>query len=237
VRIDERRFIARLLPSFVSPSCPMKLVIANKNYSSWSMRPWVVLKHFGVPFEEVQVWLRRDDTGEQISRYSPSGRVPALVADDGRVVWDSLAICETLAERFPQHPWWPADSGLRALARSVSAEMHSGFGDIREAMPMNVRIKRPAIGQRTELHDSVRRIDAIWQECLAHSGGPFLFGEFGIADAMYAPVVMRFNSYQPTVLSAEARAYAARVTALPAVQEWISVSQDEPAIAYYDDAV
>ncbi|MEJ0004767.1 MAG: glutathione S-transferase family protein [Pararobbsia sp.] len=214
----------------------MKLVIANKNYSSWSMRPWVLLKHFGIPFEEIQIWLRRDDTGERIAKYSPSGRVPALIADDGNVVWDSLAIVETLAERFPQHPWWPADPAWRALARSMSAEMHAGFGDIREAMPMNIRVQRPEIGARPHLHDSVRRIDALWRDSLARSGGPFLFGEFGIADAMYAPVVMRFNTYQPVVLSDEARAYGARVTALPAVREWIAAAQGESsAIDYYDN--
>jgi glutathione S-transferase len=215
----------------------MKLVIANKNYSSWSMRPWLLLKQFGIPFEEVQIWLRRDDSDEQIRKYSPSGRVPALVGDDGRVVWDSLAICETLAEQFPEHPWWPGDAGLRALARSVSAEMHSGFGDIREAMPMNIRMHRPSIGTKTELHESVRRIDTLWRDSLALSHGPFLFGDFGIADAMYAPVVMRFNSYQPTVLSDEARAYAERVTALPSVREWIAAANEEPAIAAYDAIV
>ncbi|CAB3779133.1 glutathione S-transferase family protein [Pararobbsia alpina] len=212
----------------------MKLVIANKNYSSWSMRPWLLLKHYGIPFEEIQIWLQKDDSAEQIRKYSPSGRVPALIGDDGHVVWDSLAICETLAERFLEHPWWPRDANLRACARAVSAEMHSGFGDIREAMPMNIRMRRPSIGEKAGLHPSVRRIDTLWRESLARSQGPFLFGEFGIADAMYAPVVMRFNSYQPTVLTDEARAYAERITALPAVREWIAASQDEPAIASYD---
>jgi glutathione S-transferase len=212
----------------------MKLVIANKNYSSWSMRPWLLLKHFGIPFEEIQVWLARDDTVEQIRQYSPSGRVPALIGDDGSVIWDSLAICETLAERFPEHPWWPGDATQRAYARAISAEMHSGFADIREAMPMNIRTRRPSIGEKTALHASVRRIDTLWRESLARSHGPFLFGDFGIADAMYAPVVMRFNSYAPTVLSDESRAYGERVTALPAVREWIAASQDEPVIGYYE---
>lgn len=212
----------------------MKLVIANKNYSSWSMRPWLLVKHFGIPFEEIMVWLYRSDTRDSILKYSPSGRVPALVDDEGHVIWDSLAIAETLADRFPQHALWPADPVLRALARSVSAEMHSGFADIREAMPMNIKMRRPDIGQRPQLQASVARIDALWRECLAKSGGPFLFGEFCIADAMYAPVVMRFTSYQPVGLSPESLAYMERVKALPAVAAWIADSKTEPAIEYYD---
>ena len=160
--------------------------------------------------------------------------MPALIGDDGSVIWDSLAICETLAERFPEHPWWPGDATQRAYARAISAEMHSGFADIREAMPMNIRTSKPSIGEKTALHASVRRIDTLWRDSLARSHGPFLFGDFGIADAMYAPVVMRFNSYAPTVLSDESRAYGERVTALPAVREWIAASQDEPVIGYYE---
>lgn len=212
----------------------MKLVIANKNYSSWSMRPWLLVKHFGIPFEEIMVWLYRSDTRESILKYSPSGRVPVLIDDGGHVVWDSLAIAETLADRFPQHALWPTDPVARALARSVSAEMHSSFGDIREAMPMNIKVRRPDIGQRPQLQSSVARIDALWSECLSKSGGPFLFGEFCIADAMYAPVVMRFTSYQPVGLSQDALAYMERVKALPAVAEWIADSKTEPAIEYYD---
>jgi glutathione S-transferase len=212
----------------------MKLVIANKNYSSWSMRPWLLLKHFGIPFEEIQVWLDQPDTREQILKYSPSGRVPALIDDGGNAIWDSLAIAETLAERFPQHALWPVDPAARGLARSISAEMHSGFTDVRQTMPMNIKISRPDIGRRDEVRDSVSRIDALWRQCLAASGGPFLFGEFCIADAMYAPIVMRFNSYQPGGLSAESLAYIERVKALPAVREWIDGSKDEPAIQYYD---
>ncbi|RKP58651.1 glutathione S-transferase family protein [Pararobbsia silviterrae] len=213
----------------------MKLVIANKNYSSWSMRPWLLLKHFDIPFDEVLVLLRQADTHERILEHSPSGRVPALVCDEGHVVWDSLAIAETLAERYPAHRLWPADPIERAHARSISAEMHSGFSDIREAMPMNIKMRRPDIGQREQYRPSVSRIDALWRACLAKHDGPFLFGEFGIADAMYAPVVMRFMSYEPVGLSSESRAYMERVKALPAVVEWIAGSQGEPAIAAYDE--
>jgi glutathione S-transferase len=212
----------------------MKLIVANKNYSSWSMRPWLLLKHFGIPFEEVTVWLNQPDTTEQILKYSPTGRVPALVDDAGHVVWDSLAIAETLAERFPQHALWPKDSVARAHARAVSAEMHSGFGDIRQAMPMNIKIHRPEIGKNADIQGSVSRLDALWRECLEKSGGPFLFGDFTIADAMYAPVVMRFASYEPAGLSQQALAYMERVKALPAVVEWIALSEGEPAIGYYD---
>jgi glutathione S-transferase len=198
------------------------------------MRPWVLLKHFGIPFEEVMVFLNQGDTRERILKYSPSGRVPALIDDGGNVIWDSLAIAETLAERFPQHGLWPSDPVARAFARSISAEMHSGFADVRQTMPMNIKISRPDIGRRGEVRESVARIDELWRQSLAKSGGPFLFGEFCIADAMYTPIAMRFNSYQPGGLSAESLAYIERIKALPAVAEWIEGSKGEPAIEYYD---
>jgi glutathione S-transferase len=177
----------------------MKLVIGDKNSSSWSMRPWLVLRHFDIPFEEVLIRLGQPDTKETIRRYSPSCKVPCLITDSGEAVWESLAIIETLAECFPQLAMWPRDAAARARARSISAEMHGGFADMLE---------------------NVARIDEIWRECLAAHGGPFLFGEFSIADAMFAPVAMRFNSYAPP-LGDEARAYVKRLTALPAVAAWI----------------
>jgi len=206
----------------------MKLVIGDKNYSSWSMRPWVLLKHFGIPFEEVLIELDEPGTKSSILAFSASGKVPCLVSEDGFAVWDSLAIAETLAERFPQHALWPRDANARARARSVSAEMHSGFGELRNHMPMNIRKAKPGA-----LAD-VARIDALWRECLAASGGPFLFGEFGIADAMYAPVVMRLNSYEPK-LSPEAAAYAQRVSALPAVAGWVEAARRETHIVADDE--
>ena len=212
----------------------MKLVIGDKNYSSWSMRPWLLVKHFGIPFEEVLIELDEPNTKSSILAFSASGKVPCLVTDDGFAVWDSLAIAETLAERFPQHALWPRDANARARARSVSAEMHSGFGELRSNMPMNIRKVKPGAGATPGALADVARIDALWRECLAASGGPFLFGEFSIADAMYAPVVMRFNSYQPK-LSPEAAAYAQRVSALPAVAEWVEAGRRETHIVADDE--
>ncbi|KVN36267.1 glutathione S-transferase [Burkholderia pyrrocinia] len=212
----------------------MKLVIGDKNYSSWSMRPWVLLRHFGIPFDEIVVELDRDDTTARILEHSPNGKVPCLVDNHGFAIWDSLAIAETLAERYPQHPMWPADALERARARCISAEMHSGFAALRTQMGMHVRASLPGRGATPESLADVARIDAIWSECLEASGGPFLFGEFGIADAMYAPVVMRFNTYAPG-LSPEASGYVERVTALPAVQQWIDDARREThVIAKYE---
>jgi glutathione S-transferase len=212
----------------------MKLVIGDKNYSSWSMRPWLLLTHFGIPFDEVLIELDEPGTKAAILEYSSSGKVPCLVADDGFAVWDSLAIAETLADRYPQHALWPREPNARARARSISAEMHSGFGALRNALPMNIRLTRPGVGNTPDVLADVARIDTLWRECLAASGGPFLFGEFGIADAMYAPVVMRFNSYQPK-LSPEAAAYAGRVTALPAVAAWIAAGRRETHVVADDE--
>ena len=212
----------------------MKLVIGDKNYSSWSMRPWLVLKHFGIAFEEVMVLLNEAESKASILEHSPSGKVPCLIADDGVTVWDSLAICETLAERYPQHAMWPRDSIARGHARSVSAEMHSGFGALRNNMWMNIRASFPGKGATPEALADIARIDEIWSECLETYGGPFLFGEFTIADAMYAPVVMRFNTWQPK-LSEAALAYSRRVTAQPAVKAWIDDALQETHRIPYQD--
>ena len=212
----------------------MKLVIGDKNYSSWSMRPWLVLKHFGIAFEEVMVLLNEAESKASILEHSPSGKVPCLIADDGVTVWDSLAICETLAERYPQHAMWPRDAVARGHARSVSAEMHSGFGALRNNMWMNIRASFPGKGATPEALADIERIDALWSECLATYGGPFLFGEFTIADAMYAPVVMRFNTWQPK-LSEAALTYSRRVTAQPAVKAWIDDALQETHRIPYQD--
>lgn len=198
----------------------MKLVIGDKNYSSWSMRPWVLLKHFGIPFDEVLIELYEPGSKAAILAHSPSGKLPCLITDEGFGVWDSLAIAETLAERFAQHALWPRAETARAHARSVSAEMHSGFAELRQRMSMNIRAPFAGKGATPGALADIARIEALWRDCLDTYGGPFLFGEFSIADAMYAPVVMRFNTYQPA-LSEVASAYARRVTALPAVQAWI----------------
>jgi glutathione S-transferase len=204
----------------------MKLIIGDKNRSSWSMRPWVLLRHFGIPFDEALILLGRPESAAQIRAFSPSGKVPCLVTDAGDAVWESLAIMETIAERHPEHAMWPRDPAARALARSVSAEMHAGFADLRENMPMEICTHAPGTGATPGALANIARIEAIWRECLSKSGGPFLFGEFGIADAMFAPVVMRFNSYAPS-LSDTSRGYCERVTKLRAVAEWIDDAREE----------
>lgn len=205
----------------------MKLIIGDKNYSSWSMRPWVMMKQMGIAFDEVLVHLREADTKARILEHSPSGKVPCLVTDEGQSIWETLAILETLAERYPQHAVWPRDAAARAHARAISSEMHAGFADLRTNMSMNVRAQRPGQGATPGTLADVARIDAIWSECLAHYGGPFLFGEaFCAADAMYAPVVSRFITYAPP-LSDHARAYIERISAVPAVRAWFDDARRE----------
>ena len=205
----------------------MQLVIGNKNYSSWSMRSWVLMRQLGLPFDELK--LRFDFTPgsafyEAVARISPAGRVPVLV-DEGFAVWDTLAIAEYLHERFPKAGIWPADALQRARARCVVAEMHSGFGALRAQCPMNIEATLAQVGedlwtQNIELRADVARIEAIWSEALVSSGGPFLFGSFGAADAFYAPVCLRLRSYG-LPLSDAGSAYVQRVAAAPGVAEWI----------------
>jgi glutathione S-transferase len=214
----------------------MKLLIGDKNYSSWSMRPWLLLKHFGIPFEEVLIHLDQPGTTAAIVAHAPQGpgKVPCLIDEAGQASWDSLAIAETLAERFPQHALWPRDAAARAHARSVSAEMHSGFGELRSNMWMNIRASFPGKNATPGALADIARIETIWRDCLDAHGGPLLFGEFSIADAMYAPVAMRFNTWRPT-LSATSWAYVERLTALPAVQAWINAARSDTfAIPYQD---
>ncbi len=207
----------------------MHLIIGNKNYSSWSMRPWVLLKAFGIPFEERK--LRFDfapgsDFYRELARYTPTGKVPVLVEDEGFAVWDTLAIAEHIAERHPELPIWPRDARQRSRARSLCAEMHAGFGALRQNCPMNIEASLPEVGTRLlaeqpQVRADLARIDAIWSEQLAASGGPFLFGEFGAIDAYFAPVVMRIHSYG-LPLSPASAAYAQRVRQAPGVADWIS---------------
>lgn len=207
----------------------MQLYIGNKNYSSWSMRPWVLLTQAGIAFDEVMVRFDAFSEGSrfkaELARVTPAGRVPVLV-DGGLVVWDTLAIAEYLAEKFPGKALWPRDAAQRARARSLCAEMHSGFGALRSYFGMNIEAALPAVGARVlaeqpAVRADVERIVAMWSEPLAASGGPFLFGEFGIADAFFAPVVMRFNTFA-VPLPAPLAAYAQRVTAAPGVAAWIT---------------
>ena len=203
-----------------------QLVIGSKNYSSWSMRPWVVLKAFHIPFEEILIPLDQPDTSAKIAHYSAAGRVPVLI-DGAAVVWDSLAICEYLAEQFPKLGLWPQDPIARATARSVTAEMHSGFTDLRKAMWMNIRANFSGKGRTPGAQADIGRISEIWEDCFARVGAHrFLFGDFCIADAYYAPVVMRFMTYG-VALAPALEAYCERVAAYPAVAEWRRQAQAE----------
>ena len=205
----------------------LQLVIGNKNYSSWSMRPWVLMKHFGIAFDEIR--LRFDFAPgsafyRDLARHTPAGRVPVLLID-GFAVWDTLAIAEAVADREAGRGLWPADPLQRARARSLCAEMHAGFGALRSHCPMNIEAHLPEVGARVLKEQAavsvdLARIDAMWTAQLAASGGPFLFGAFGIADAYYAPVVARIRTYG-LPLSAPARAYADRVWQSPGVAAWV----------------
>jgi len=197
----------------------LRLVIGNKNYSSWSLRPWLALKMLGLPFEEVRIPLYGPGSKEAILRHSPSGKVPCLV-DGDIAVWDSLAILEYLAERHPQ--LWPPERAERAKARSIAAEMHSGFPNLRQRMSMNVRRRYPGKGRTPESMAEIARIVAIWSE----ARGPFLFGDFGAADAMFAPVALRFRTYE-VELPPPCRAYADALLALVPMREWIADSERE----------
>jgi glutathione S-transferase len=199
----------------------LKLVIGNKNYSSWSMRPWLALRANNIAFEEVFIPLYTGDADKQrLLSFSPSGKVPALI--DGDVtVWDSLAIMEYVAERFPKAGLWPEDRAARAHARSISAEMHSGFMALRNECGMNLHRPVRAIALSDDARANIDRVQQIWTECRARHAekGPFLFGSFGGADAMFAPVVHRFRTYAIAV-TPETQAYMDTMMALPAFQEW-----------------
>lgn len=211
------------------------IVLGSKSVSSWSLRPWLALKHTGRPFEEIVIPLRRPDTADRIRAHSPTGKVPAL--RHGPVtVWESLAICEYLAETFPDAGLWPEDAHARAVARAVSSEMHAGFVALRTNMPMLLTERHPGDGRTPEVEADIARITTLWRETRARfgTGGPFLFGRFSIADAMFAPVVTRFETYG-VALDPAGRAYADAVLALPAMREWTEAARTEPfPIAYAD---
>ncbi|MEP7099925.1 MAG: glutathione S-transferase family protein [Burkholderiales bacterium] len=221
----------------------MQLYIGNKNYSSWSMRPWVLMTQAGIPFEEVMLHFDAFAPGSKFKtsalRLNPVGKVPVLV-DDGLVIWDTLAIAEYLAERFPEKQLWPTDMRARARARSVCAEMHSGFGALRNHFGMNIEASLPEVGARVlaeqpEVRDNVARIVAMWSELLAEHGGPMLFGKFSIADAFFAPVVMRLRTYGVPV-PAPIAAYLDRVVALPGVAAWIADALAEHDFLPFEEA-
>lgn len=212
------------------PMAEMTIYLGNKNYSSWSLRPWLALKRTGAAFDEVVIPLDEPATRANILRHSPTGKVPALKHGDV-TIWDSLAICEYLAETFPAAQLWPADKTARAVARAASAEMHSGFAALRSHLPMNVRSSFPNRGITPEVQADTNRITALWRECRKRfgGGGEFLFGAFTIADAMFAPVVSRFRTYRVEVDEAT-QAYLDAVWGLPAFQEWATAARNEPMI-------
>jgi glutathione S-transferase len=205
----------------------LTLVIANKNYSSWSLRAWLMLKQAGLDFEEVRIALNTPETQAQILQYSPSGRVPTLLHDQ-LIVWESLAICEYVAELVPDQHLLPEDRAARAIARAVSSEMHAGFRDLREYMPMDCRARLPGQGRQPGVQEDIDRITELWRNCRQQfgQGGDWLFGQFSIADAMFAPVISRFVTYE-VELDPVSRAYADAVLALPAMQNWLSAAAAE----------
>jgi glutathione S-transferase len=206
----------------------LKLVIANKLYSSWSMRPWLVLRAFGIPFEEIIIPLRQADSKARLAEYSPSGKVPVLI--DGSVtVWESLAVVEYLAECFPDKAIWPKDSAARAHARAISNEMHGGFMPLRQGCPMNLGAKFKTPELTEGLVANAARIEAIWAEARSQfgAGGKYLYGTFSAADAMYAPVVTRLDTYQIPV-QPESRAYMDTVLSHPEFVSWKTAALKEP---------
>lgn len=205
----------------------MQLVIGNKNYSSWSLRPWLGLKVAGIEFEEILLPLYEENARSKRLAYSPSGKIP-LLADGTLRIWDSLAIAEYLAEKYPEKQLWPQNIEARAAARSVCAEMHAGFATLRSVLNMDIRA-RLQVEITPEVQAEIDRIIEIWEYCRSRfgAGGPFLFGNFTWADAFYAPVAARFATYS-IALPPAAQAYADTILALPAMQEWIAAAQAEP---------
>jgi glutathione S-transferase len=213
----------------------VKLVVGNKNYSSWSMRPWVLLRQAGIPFEEVQLKFAQDISVIGVEKYSPTRKVPVLMVG-GEPVWDSLAICETVAELHPDKQLWPGDAAARRVARSICAEMHSGFQGLRGKMPMNIRNRYPGKGMTPESRKDIDRVVAIWTDCRSRfgGGGSLLFGRFSIPDAFYAPVAMRFVTYA-VELPPVAQAYVDAVQALSAVREWVEAARRETEFVQADE--
>jgi glutathione S-transferase len=211
------------------------LIIGNKNYSSWSLRPWLLMKEAGIEFDEHRIVLDTPTTAQEIAEFSAAGRVPVLKLGD-ETIWDSLAICETVAERWPEKQLWPEDPVERAFARSISAEMHAGFPNLRECMPMNCR----AMGRKVQLPDElgrdIDRVIAIWSDCHRHYGdrGGWLFGRFSVADAMYAPVVLRLRTYGIN-LPESAGFYPQRLLESAAMQDWLAAAECEIEVIEADE--
>lgn len=206
----------------------LTLVIGNRNYSSWSFRPWLAMRVAGLDFDEIVIPLDRPDTKARIAEHGPAGRVPIL-HHGALTVWESLAICEYAAEIAPGAALWPEDAAARAVARSVGAEMHAGFAALRQALPMNVRAERRKVMVDPPLQADIGRVAQIWRDCRDRfgAGGPFLFGRFSIADAMFAPVASRFRTYGVPLGPVE-QAYCDAIHALPAMREWVAAAVAEP---------
>jgi glutathione S-transferase len=211
----------------------LKLLIANKNYSSWSVRPLLVLDHFGIPYELVRGRLQsaavtNEDATETITDWSGAGRVPVL-RDGDLTIWERIAIIEYLADKFPDKLVWPVDTAARALARAASAEMHAGFANLRNEMPMNARRRYEDFSYSAETAADIARVQQLWGDCLSRSGGPFLFGAFCAADAMFAPVISRFRTYG-VAMDEVSSAYADAVWDLPAVKAWLADAAAEQTV-------
>lgn len=215
----------------------LTLVIGNKNYSSWSMRPWVLLRHFGIAFNERMLKFDSPDWADHIAQLSPSRKVPVLWEGEpgtGVATWESLAIIERIAELHPELAVWPRDAQARSRARAMACEMICGYHALRAAMPMNLRASHPGKGHTPEALEDARRLQQRWTECLEQSGGPFLFGEFCAADAMFAPVVTRFRTYS-VPLESRLEAYARAVLANRGVAAWITDSAAESEFVAIDE--
>ena len=212
------------------------LIIGNKNYSTWSLRAWLLLREAEIEFEEHRIALDETGTRAQIAEFTDAGRVPVLMLD-GLAVWDTLAIAETVAERWPDKHLWPTDAAARAHARCICAEMHSGFGLLRNSMPMNCRAMGRKVSLPDELTAEIDRIIAIWTDCHQRysAAGHWLFGQFSVADAMFAPVVLRFRTYGVN-LPESAAAYANRLLESPAMQEWLTDAESEVEVIENDEA-
>jgi glutathione S-transferase len=213
----------------------LKLIIGNKNYSSWSFRPWIAMTVKGIAFDEQVIPLYEPGSREQVLKYSPAGKVPVLL-DGDKAIWESLAILEYLAEKFPRAQLWPAEPAARAHARSVANEMHGGFQALRKHCPMNMWLPPKPRPQAEDVLADVRRIDALWSDCRVRfgEGGAFLFGDFGAADAMYAPVVARLHSYGLAV-GEHSHAYMQAVMALPAWSAWRDAALQEPWVMRHNE--
>lgn len=213
----------------------LELFVANKNYSSWSLRPWLALRATGIAFEERKVGLFTGEFERQVGRVSPAGLVPVLL-DGDFAVWDSLAICEYAAQAHPDRGLWPADTRAQARARSLAAQMHSGFGALRAALPMNIEAHLPELEFEPRVRQDIAQVQSIWHDTRAEfgRGGPFLFGRFSIADAFYAPVVSRFVTYGVPAAGA-ARGYMDAVLELPALQEWMREARAEATFLVQDE--